>query len=74
MPARSIWPGLESESYADTDATPLPGFAPPSHLPALFSHSTVPKELVLSTLALKEVSFSHFFDSASRSSWEGKVF
>lgn len=47
---------------------------PPSHLLFLQSQETVPKLVVRRTLAFNEVNLSHFFESASISAAEGKVF
>lgn len=57
------------------DFAPLfPSFTPPAHVPFFRAHSTVPKLVVRSMLALKEASLPHFFDNASMSAADGKLF
>lgn len=51
-----------------------PSLMPPVHLPFFRSHSTVPKLVVRRMLALKEDNLLHFFDNASISSADGKLF
>ena len=55
-------------------STPFPSFTPPVHLPFFRSHSTVPKLVVRRMLALRDESLLHFFDNASISAADGKLF